>query len=170
PAVLAGAVPTASGFHRHRSVAVPEAVEALAGVLDAVGSAGATPVVHCCSDAVPVQVLARAGARALSVDVDRIARSEYDDYAGLLDQGVALWLGVVPATDPDPVPRDTDLVQRVQRLLEDLGVDPEPVASRCVVTPACGLSGATPGWARRALVLAGRVARHLSGVGGRMSP
>jgi methionine synthase II (cobalamin-independent) len=169
PAVLAGAVPTASGFHRHRSVAVPEAVEALAWVLDAVAAAGAAPVVHCCADPVPVQVLAKAGARAVSVDAARIARSEYDDYAALLDQDVGLWLGVVPATDPDPEPRDTDLLRSVQRLLEDLGFDPEAAGRRCVVTPACGLAGATPGWARRALVLAGQVARHLSGATGKMT-
>jgi hypothetical protein len=144
-------------------------VAALAWMLDAVAAAGAAPVVHCCADPVPVQVLAKAGARAVSVDAARIARSEYDDYAALLDQDVGLWLGVVPATDPDPEPRDTDLLRSVQRLLEDLGFDPEAAGRRCVVTPACGLAGATPGWARRALVLAGQVARHLSGATGKMT-
>jgi methionine synthase II (cobalamin-independent) len=168
PAVVAGAVPTASGFHRHRSVAVPEAVESLSGVLGAVTDAGAVPVVHCCAEAVPVALLARAGARAVSVDAARVARGEYDDYAALLDEGIGLWLGVVPTTEPEPAPRDTDLVRLVQRLLEDLGVDPETAGSRCVVTPSCGLAEATPGWARRALGLAAQVARHLSARDGRM--
>lgn len=168
PAVLAGSIPTASGFSRHRSVAVPEAVQALGGVLASISAAGAVPVVHCCADVVPLQVLTRAGARAVSVDASRIDRGQYDDYAGLVDRGVGLWLGVVPAVEPDPVPSDTDLVGRVQRLLDDLDVDPETAGARCAVTPACGLAGAGSGWARRALRLAGQVARHLSGGHGKM--
>jgi methionine synthase II (cobalamin-independent) len=168
PAVLAGAVPTASGFSRHRSVAVPEATEALRWVLDAV-AADAAPVVHCCADQVPLEVLTKAGARAVSVDMARIGRGEYDDYAGLLDRGIGLWLGVVPATDPDPIPRDTELVRRLQRLLEDLDVDPENAGDRCVVTPSCGLAGASPRWARQALGLAGHIARHVSAGDGKMT-
>jgi methionine synthase II (cobalamin-independent) len=168
PAVLAGSVPTASGFSRHRSVAVPEATETLRWLLDAV-AADAAPVVHCCADRVPLEVLTKAGARAVSVDMARIPREEYDDYAGILDRGVGLWLGVVPATDPDPVPRDTELVRRVQRLLEDLDVDPETAGDRCVVTPSCGLAGASPRWARQALGLAGQVARHVSAEDGKMT-
>jgi methionine synthase II (cobalamin-independent) len=168
PAVLAGSVPTASGFSRHRSVAVPEATETLRWVLDAV-AADAAPVVHCCADRVPLDVLTKAGARAVSVDMGRITREEYDDYAGILDRGVGLWLGVVPATDPDPVPRDTELVRRVQRLLEDLDIDPETAGDRCVVTPSCGLAGASPRWARQALGLAGQVARHVSAEDGKMT-
>jgi methionine synthase II (cobalamin-independent) len=137
-------------------------------VLEAV-AADAAPVVHCCADRAPLEVLTKAGARAVSVDMARIRRGEYDDYAGLVDQGVGLWLGVVPATDPDPVPRDTELVRRVQRLLEDLDVDPEAAGDRCVVTPSCGLAGATPRWARQALGLAGQVARHVSAEDGKMT-
>jgi hypothetical protein len=111
----------------------------------------------------------RAGARAVSVDATRITRARYDDYAALLDRGVGLWLGLVPAADPDPVPRDSDLVVRGRRLLEDIGVDPDTAGERCVVTPVCGLAGATPGWARQAQRLSRQVSRHLSATGGRMS-
>ncbi|MDQ4085887.1 MAG: methionine synthase, partial [Actinomycetota bacterium] len=126
--------------------------------------------VHCCADAAPLTVLAKAGARAVAVDLARVGPGQYDDYAALLDQGIGLWLGVVPATEPDPVPRDGDLTRRVQRLLEDLGVDPDAAGTRCVVTPACGLAGGSAEWARRALRLAGLVARHLSAADGRMTP
>jgi len=170
PAVLSGAVPTASGFHRHRSVAAPEAEEALRWVLDAVTAAGAVPVAHCCADDAPVGLLAGAGARAVAVDASRVTTDAYDAYAGLLERGVDLWLGVVPTAEPERAPSDSDLLRRVHRLLEDLGVDPEAAAARCVVTPACGLAGATPAWAQRALTLAVQVARHMSGVQGRMSP
>jgi hypothetical protein len=169
PAVLSGAVPTASGFHRHRTVAAPEAVEALRWVLDAVTAAGAVPVAHCCAAAAPVGLLASTGARAVSVDASQVTSDQYDAYAGMLEQDVGLWLGVVPTAEPDPIPADTDLLRRVQRVLEGLGVDPEAAGSHCVVTPACGLAEATPAWAPRALTLAAQVARHMSGAAGRMS-
>jgi methionine synthase II (cobalamin-independent) len=172
PAVLAGDVPTASGFHRHRAVEVPEAVEALARVLDSVHGGGAVPAVHCCADRVPFDVLARAGARAVSFDIGRLGRGDHDGLAGLLDRDVVLWLGVVASADPegwrDAPPRETVLVDRVRRLLDDLGVDAESASRRVAVTPACGLAGASAAWARRALVLSRRVAGALSEEGGRM--
>ena len=63
PAVLAGALPTASGFGRLRAVDEPVVVDTLAAVLEGVREAGAVAtVLHCCADAPPVDVLARAGA------------------------------------------------------------------------------------------------------------
>ncbi|MGZ4470290.1 MAG: methionine synthase, partial [Nocardioidaceae bacterium] len=66
PAVLAGQVPTASGFNRHRSVDPAGASPALEWVLGAVRDAGAVPVVHCCASDVPVALLVGAGAGGLS--------------------------------------------------------------------------------------------------------
>jgi methionine synthase II (cobalamin-independent) len=169
PAVLAGSIPTASGFHRHRAVSAPEAVDALRWVLDAGTSADAARVVHCCAEQVPLEVLTRAGAQAVSVDAAHVDRRQYDGYARLLDEGLGLWLGVVPAAEPRRPPADSDLIRRVHRLLEDLGVDPESAPRRCVVTPSCGLAGASPAWARKALALTRRVAANLSAVDGRMN-
>ena len=42
-----------------------------------------------------------------------------------------------------------------------LGLDPEVVSERLVITPTCGLAGATPDWARQALVLSRTVAANL---------
>src|SRR3954449_9848584 len=67
PAVLTGALPTASGFGRLRAVEEPVVVDALTAVVDAVRNAGAVAaVLHCCADTPPVEVLARTGADALS--------------------------------------------------------------------------------------------------------
>jgi hypothetical protein len=46
--------------------------------------------------------------------------------------------------------------------LDMLGLDPDAVGQRLLVTPACGLAGASPGWARRALTLCREVAQNLS--------
>ena len=162
PAVLAGQVPTASGFHRHRSVDHPEASPALEWVMTAVVEAGATPFVHCCAPDVPVGLLTGAGARGVSVDLSVTTSAGYDDLARVLESGRTLMLGVVPSTDPAAWPDDAGLTDQVLRVLDMLGLDPSADTGDLVITPACGLAGASAGWARRAGELSARVARNLS--------
>jgi methionine synthase II (cobalamin-independent) len=166
PAVLAGQVPTASGFHRHRSVDLPEASPALEWVMAAVGDAGATPFVHCCAPDVPFGLLTGAGARGISVDLSVITPAGYDGLAEVLESGRTLMLGVVPSTDPSTEPAtwpdDGSLTEQVLRTLDMLGLDPAADTGDLVITPACGLAGASPAWARRAGELSSRVAGNLS--------
>lgn len=162
PAVLAGRVPTASGFHRHRSVDAPGASPALEWVFEAITSSGAVPVAHCCAADVPVSLLTGAGAEGVSVDLSVLASSAYDDLAGLMEQGRPVLLGVVPSTEPGAWPTDQTLTEQVLRLLDMLGFDPEAAEESLVVTPTCGLAGASSAWARRALALSRTVAANLS--------
>jgi methionine synthase II (cobalamin-independent) len=161
PAVLGGAVPTASGFGRHRRVDLPEASAALEWVLSAISEAGAEPWVHSCAPEVPWSLVRGAGALGLSVDLDVLRAEDLDALAEGLEAGGSLALGVVPSTDPTSVPTDTVVTERVLRWLDMVGLDPEEVAGRLVVTPSCGLAGASYDWARQALRLSGGVAGHL---------
>ncbi|HSE54123.1 MAG TPA: methionine synthase [Nocardioidaceae bacterium] len=164
PTVLAGKVPTASGFHRHRSVDDPEASPALEWVMSAVRESGATPMVHCCAPDVPISLLTGAGAQGVSVDLSVLGPASYDGLAGVLETDRTLMLGVMPSADPATWPDERSLTERVQRLLDMLGLDPaDPEgAGELVVTPSCGLAGASPEWARRACDLSARVARNLA--------
>ena len=161
PAVLAGRIPTASGLHRHRTVDTPVASPALEWVLAAVAQSGAVPVVHCCASDVPLSLLTGAGAQGVSVDLSALDVGAYDGLAEVLDSGRTLMLGVVPATDPASTPDDSSVAERVLRLLDMVGLDPDS-AGDLVLTPSCGLAGASHGWARRAYELTGRAARSLS--------
>lgn len=162
PAVLAGRVPTASGFHRHRSVDDPAASPALEWVMAAVAESGGTPVVHCCAPDAPIGLLTGAGARGISVDLDVMSTAGYDAMGEVLESGRTLMLGVVPATDPATPSDDGAPTERVLRLLDMLGLDPAADTGDLVVTPSCGLAGASASWARRAGELSQRVARNLS--------
>jgi len=164
PAVLSGAIPTASGFHRHRSVDHPEASPALEWVMSAIAESGATPVVHCCASDVPFGLLVGAGAQGVSVDLSALAPASLDGLAELLESGRTLMLGVVPSSDPETWPDDGSLTERVLRLLDMLGIDPAGAdgVGDLVVTPSCGLAGASAAWARRACELSARVARNLA--------
>lgn len=161
PAVLAGSVPTASGFGRHRTVHPPEASEALEWVLAAATDAGAVPWVHSCAPDVPLGLLRGAGARGVMVDLALLGPEGHDAAAEALEAGDTIALGVVPTSGA--VPSDKTVVERVLRWLDMVGLDPATVGERVVVTPACGLAGATPADARRATELVRSVARSLSG-------
>jgi len=162
PGVLAARVPTASGFGRHRAVHPPEASAALEWVLDAIAAAGAVPVVHCCAPDVPIELLRGAGAAGLSVDLTTLAMAGYDALAAALEAGERVLFGVVPAVDPEPVPSDTQATELVLRWLDMLGLDPAKVGAQLVVTPTCGLAGASSSWARHALGLVRTVAANLA--------
>lgn len=171
PAVLAGAIPTASGFHRHRSVKPADAAQALTWVADAALESGASVVVHCCAPEVPFDVLRSTPITGLSFDLSLLERAWYDDVGGWLDTGRSLWLGAVPAIEPaGAAPTGPELTASVLSWWRDLGFTDVETLPETVVTPSCGLAGASPSWARAALGLARQVARNLSVEQGRMEP
>jgi len=165
-AVLAAQVPTASGFGKHRAVHRPELSEHLAWVFTAAAESGAEPWAHSCAPGTPLDLLRGAGARGLSVDLDVLAPVDLDVLGEALEAGDGVALGVVPAVDPAASPTDRVLTDRVLGWLDLLGVDPEAVGQRLLVTPACGLAGASPAWVRRALELSRQVAAHLPAAAG----
>lgn len=163
PTVLAGGVPTISGWGRLRSVDVGEAETLLAAM---VSGAGVPVVFHCCAGSAPVGVFRRAGAVAVSLDPSQLDGEVLDELAAAVDTGMSLWPGVVPSTRPDAVPTDAELADRVARLWRRLDQDPAATAARTVVTPACGLGGADTSWARQALTLTRNTARAFADIVG----
>ena len=160
-AVVAGQVPTASGFGRHRSVDLPEASAHLEWVVAAVADAGGEAWLHSCAPRTPWSLVAGTGVAGLSADLDMLGPGDLDAFAEALESGRSAALGVVPSTDPATAPSDARLTERVQRWLDMLGLDPEVVGERLVVTPTCGLAGAGPDWAVRAVRLSATIARNL---------
>lgn len=166
PAVLAGAVRTASGFGALAAVELQVAEAGLAAVL--VAAEPATAVVHCCAAAAPVDLFVRAGARAVALDFALVSSVPEGLLADALDGGVCLFAGVVRASDAGRDGGDgaemsapgatVDLVKAWWRRI---GFDPEKLAAQVVVTPACGLASASPAWARGAMAQCRRAARVL---------
>ncbi len=156
--VLGGQVPTASGFNRHRSVNPPLAQDALEWVLGA--AANASPVVHCCAADVPVALLRRSGAAGVAVDLDVLSAGSYEELATALDEGARVFLGVV-ASAGEHGPTTKAPLERALRFLDMLGFDPEEVSDQLVLTPSCGLSGASAAYARAALVAVRTAAAEL---------
>jgi hypothetical protein len=166
-AVAGGEVPTASGLSRIAPVEADVLRERLARVI---ASTGKYTVVHSCSTAVPFGIIRAAGAGALSFDLSQLRRGEEDAVAEAAEAGLGLLTGVVPVfgsvpapTSPGPAGRTGTVApgdgsaearqaaERVISLWRRLGLPSETCAEQAVITPACGLAGASPAQARAAL-------------------
>ncbi len=159
-AVAGGEVPTASGLSRLRAVEAEVLRERLAQVI---ASTGKYTVVHSCSTGVPFGMIRAAGAGGLSFDLSQLRRGEEDEVAEAAEAGLGLLTGVIPAvpapdagtagpTGPgDGSAEARQAAERVIRLWRRLGLPLDTCPEQAVITPACGLAGASPGQARAAL-------------------
>ncbi|WP_254552561.1 methionine synthase [Kitasatospora sp. MMS16-BH015] len=157
PAVLAGSLKTASGFSRLRAVDRQLAEEVLRGVI---GKVGAPTIVHCCAPGTPIPLLRRAGVAGVSVDFSLLTERDDDDLGEAVEAGTRILAGVVPSTDSG-MSDAAGSVQGVRTLWRRLGLSPELLGRRVLVTPTCGLAGASPAYARKALSLSAQAARSL---------
>lgn len=155
PAVLAGRLPTQSGFSTLPAVPAATVEEAMRTVIAA---AGVPVVVHCCAPDPPVQLLYRTGAVGAALDLD-LDLDRLDPLGELLDAGFGLLAGAVPALGA-AAPAAADVARRVRTLWRRLGLAEDRLPGQVVVTPACGLAGATPGYARAALAACRDAARR----------
>ena len=189
PSVLAGRLPTASGFGRIRAIDPTMAAEGLRDVVAAAGDR--YTVVHCCASDVPLVLLRDTGVSAVSVDIALLTPKGWESVAATVESGVDLWAGVVPtvgidahgrattqaatqaATRTRPRPDSEDSAQGsvtgvIDPLVEAWSRVGLPVSdlSRVTLTPACGLAGLTPTGARNVQRLAVDAARALTETAG----
>ena len=145
--VLAGQVPTASGWGRHPAVEESAAVEVEGAVLEAAGEGGG---VRLGGRAAPVGLARRAAARFLSLGVDALGAEMEEQLGEALEAGVGLLAGVVPPSHEGPADLDA-LAAPLRRLWRRLGLHPALLPQTVVVTPSGGLEGVTPGQAAAVL-------------------
>ncbi|MGY1713701.1 methionine synthase [Geodermatophilus sp. SYSU D01106] len=155
PAVLQGALPTASGFGRLPAVAAPD-VEAELGAV--VGALPGPVVLHCCAPRVPLDLLRAAGAAALSFDLGLV--QDLDALGTAVDAGVHLLTGVVPGTD-SALPQAKATASRLRAWWSELGFPADDLHAAVTLTPSCGLAGASPAYARAAMTHVREAARYL---------
>ncbi|GAA1789745.1 methionine synthase [Luedemannella flava] len=161
PAVLAGTVPTESGWQTLR--AVPEAVvrDSVRSLVDAVG---VPVVVHSCAPDVPVRLLREAGVTGVGLDVSLL--TDLDPLGEALDAGLGLFAGAAPTVLPAGrrAPTSAQVADKVRDLWHKLGFPAARLPAQVVVTPACGLAGATAAYARDVLRACRDAGRRLAEV------
>ncbi|WP_030769191.1 methionine synthase [Streptomyces sp. NRRL F-2664] len=157
-AVLRGRIRSASGYRTYRAVdrqVVEGALRDLIAVHDG------EVVVHSCAPEVPFGLLRRAGAAGVSFDFSLLTEREDDAVGEAVEGGTKLFAGVVPGTD-GPLSDPGGSVMGVRKLWRRLGLAPGTLAESVVVTPACGLAGASPAYARAVQAHCVRAARSLA--------
>ncbi|WP_399129915.1 methionine synthase [Actinacidiphila sp. ITFR-21] len=156
-AVLTGHVRTASGYRTYRAVDRARVESTLRDLITAVG---VPVVVHSCAPDVPFALLRRAGAAGLSFDFSLLTERDWDVFGEAAEGGTALLAGVVPGLDAE-LSDPAGSVSGVRALWRRLGLAPGALGSSVAVTPACGLAGASPSYARAALLHCAKAARSL---------
>jgi len=183
PAVIAGTVPTASRLNR---LPVPETADLHTRLGAIISAARAFTLVHCCALSVPFGIIKGAGADGVGCDLGRLAQTAEDGLAEAVEAGLGIVAGVIPATGtataPEPPAADgaarvvTALWQRMGwPVAQSGGAGPVKgdsegglgrragggVPAQVVLAPACGMAGATPGYARAAMARCREAARML---------
>ncbi|NEB79969.1 methionine synthase [Streptomyces sp. SID14478] len=158
-AVLRGQVKTASEYRTHRAVDRQVVEGALRDVMAVNG--GGPVVVHSCAPDVPFALLRRAGADAISFDFSLLTERDDETIGEAVEGGTKLFAGVVPGVD-GPLSDPAGSVMGVRTLWRRLGLNPGSLAESVVLTPSCGLAGASPAYARAALAHCARAARSLA--------
>jgi hypothetical protein len=152
PAVLAGRVPTASGFDTLDAVEETTAEESLGEVVAALD---APVLLHCCAPDAPIELMLKAGAAALSLDVGLLSERD-DERIGLaIEGGARIFLGLRGVADERdaeaPAPKPSAVAEPALALWRRLGFPVRDLAETVTLTPSCGLAGASPDAATRAL-------------------
>lgn len=178
PYVLDGSVPTPSGLTRLAAIDQQVVVASLAAATASVAAQVETARtgVHCCAGSPPLRLFRElhdirdAGSPGLgfaSVDATLLTPADDDGVGEAVEAGLALMLGLVPTASsaaPGPAAGSdvvADASEILRRLWQRLGLPVEQLA-RIVVTPTCGLAGATPQQARAVLAASREVARQLA--------
>jgi methionine synthase II (cobalamin-independent) len=110
---------------------------------------------------VPFGLLRRAGVAGVSFDFSLLTEREEEVIGEAVEGGTTLFAGVVPGVDgrlSDPA----GSVMGVRTLWRRLGLAPGTLSESVVITPSCGLAGASPAYARSALAHCVRAARSLA--------
>ncbi|GAA3117420.1 methionine synthase [Streptomyces rectiviolaceus] len=160
--VLRGHIKTASEYRTHRAVdrqLVESTLREVIGVHG--GDRGGSAVVHSCAPDVPFALLRRAGADAVSFDFSLLTERDDEAIGEAVEAGTKLFVGVVPGVD-SPLSDPAGSVMGVRTLWRRLGLNPGSLAESVVVTPSCGLAGASPAYSRAVLAHCARAARSLA--------
>lgn len=163
PTVLAGRVPSESGFSALRAVEASVAADRLGSVIS---KAGAPVVVHCCASDVPIPLLRQAGAAAIGLDLALV--KDLDPLGEAIDAGVGLFAGAARASATNRVSaaddelRSAAVAGRVRDVWQRLGFPLSRLPVQVVVTPACGLADNSMSRAREVMRACRDAARRLA--------
>jgi hypothetical protein len=161
--VLAGTIPTSSGYRTLRAIPGQEATESWRLLIGAFREAGAVETVVAVPEVeAPFDRIIAAGADGVAVPLKALTSRQWEQLAAAMESGKRLWAGVLPVEDPSAqLPRVRDAVENVWRPWRQLGLPAAGLGS-LRVTPTAGLAGHTPASATGVLTRLTQVADGLN--------
>lgn len=123
-----------------------------------VATVGGEVLLHSCAPELPWKMLQDSSFDAVSVDTNTLVAADLDGIAGFVESGRTVMLGVIAASAPPRRPSAEEVATALVAVTDRLGFARSALRDRIGVTPACGLAGATPEWARLAIGLARKAA------------
>jgi methionine synthase II (cobalamin-independent) len=155
PVALAGRLTGVTSFSTVHSVDESFAQSLLD---ECVATIGGEVALHCCAPDLPWKTLGRSEIAAVSVDAATLTAADLDGIGEYVESGRVVMLGVLPVRAPDHRPSPEEVAKVAASITDRLGFPRAVLRDRIGITPACGLAGATPAWARTAIELAQKVA------------
>ncbi|MFC4374961.1 methionine synthase [Nocardia halotolerans] len=154
--VLAGALQGPSILNTIRALPEPDARRILGTVIEA---QTAPVVLHTCASRPALATIGATAAAAISFDASTITTADLDVLGTVIDSGKKIALGLTPTEPPATPTTWREIAEPAVRLVDRLGFPRTTLANQILVTPACGLAGASLEWSRRALGLTADIAR-----------
>jgi len=161
-AIMAGTIPTASGYRTLRSIPGEEVTGAWRLVIDALKAAGVVETVVSVPEIeAPIDRVLAAGADGVAVPLRALTTRQWEQLAAAVEDGKRLWAGALPTGDPHAtLPRTADVVECIWKPWRQLGLPASQLAG-VRVTPSTGLEHFTPSSAKAVLAKLTNVADGL---------
>ncbi|ATD71605.1 uroporphyrinogen decarboxylase/cobalamine-independent methonine synthase family protein [Gordonia amicalis] len=157
--VIDGTVTPLTRFDPIRAIPAVEVARALTELIDHVD---APVVLHDCSRP-RWDLLEHLRGVAYSIDVTAPGDADLDGIGMLIDRGDVLVAGRVPSTAPkQPVNAET-VATGLAALTDRIGLNRKVLSESVIVTPTCGMAGASESWARKALAVVAEAGQLLAG-------
>jgi hypothetical protein len=160
-AVLAGTIPTSSGYRTLRAVGGREVTESWQLVIEALRAAGAAEIAISVPEVeAPIERIIAAGADGVAVPLKALTTRQWEQLAPAIEAGKRLWAGALDLSN-GTLPRVAESVDAVWRPWRQLGLPASSLGS-VRVTPSGGLAGHTPSTATAVLARLTQIADGLN--------
>ncbi|MEW1956157.1 methionine synthase [Kineococcus sp. NPDC059986] len=148
-AVLAGRLPTQSGYGTLRAVDRAEVRDALRDVVAAVRDAGADTVLRLDPEEAPWALVREVGPAGVALAVRDLGPAGWESVAACVEDGIRLWAAALPVPDRPglSVPTVAAVVDAVRQPWRRIGL-PATALADVVLLPATGLAEAQPALVR----------------------
>ena len=150
--VMAGTIPTASGYRTLRSISGEEVTGAWRVVIDALKSAGVVEAVVSVPEIeAPIERILAAGADGVAVPLKALTTRQWEQLAVAVEDGKRLWAGALSTSEPQAqLPSTAEVVESIAKPWRQLGL-PASGLSGLRVTPSTGLADFKPSRAKAVL-------------------